>query len=413
VYSSTADDTVADATVPTIKGDFSAAEQQQFNRPNAVASMVMLSNAAALGMVCTPGIVTAFIHEGAVTAAQATMLGSTELAGMTASLVLCSFVMARANRRWLAFGAVVAAALGHLLLAYAGSYPQILACQFLAGFGEGAMAAVAVATIAGTAAPDRIFGLNVASNLVASSVFFSLLPRMVSLGGVHSVEWILCISSASFGLGIPWIPRRAPVVASDRDVAQTQVVKLRGLLPGALGLCGTLAFLTGVGSVWPLIGQIGFSIHVPTSVISSALATAGLCGIAAALFATWLGVRFGRVAPLVVGALGLIGAMAVLLTEFASHVFFIDVIGFMVCWIFTIPYFFGLLAAMDKSGRLVAFSAAMQTSGLALGQALSAFIVGRAAYVVTIYAGISLGACALLATLAAVRLHRRSPPPQS
>jgi len=413
MHNSTADVTVADVTVRSIENELSAAERQQFNRPSAVLAMVMLSNAAALGMVCTPGVVTAFIHDGAVTTAQAAMLGSTELTGMTASLVLCSFIMGRANRRWLGFGAVVAAALGHLLLAYAGTYPHIVAFQFLAGFGEGAMAAVAVATIAGTAAPDRIYGLNIASNLIASSVFFSFLPRMVSLGGVHSVEWILCLSSASFGLGLPWIPRRAQVVTSDHDVSQKRVLKLRGLLPGALGLCGTLAFLTGVGSVWPLIGAIGISLHVPTGVISSALATAGLSGIATALFATWLGLRFGRVAPLVVGALGLMGAMAVLLTEFASQVFFIDVIAFMVCWIFAVPYFFGVLAAMDTSGRLVAFSAAMQTSGLALGQALSAFILGRAAYAVTVYAGISFGAFALLVTLAALRLDIRNSRPQS
>jgi len=101
------------------------------------------------------------------------------------------------------------------------------------------------------------------------------------------------------------------------------------------------------------------------------------------------------------------------LNSFAWHVFFIDVIGFMVCWIFAVPYFFGVLAAMDKSGRLVAFSAAMQTSGLALGQALSAFILGRAAYAVTVYAGISFGVFALLVTLAAVRLDIRNSRPQS
>jgi len=101
----------------------------------------------------------------------------------------------------------------------------------------------------------------------------------------------------------------------------------------------------------------------------------------------------------------MICAMLVLLVEGAPELFFVDVICFMFWWIFAVPYFLGLLAALDPSGGLAAFSVAMQTCGLALGQALSAIIVGIATYSATIYAGIAFVVIALLVMLTAVRLH--------
>jgi predicted MFS family arabinose efflux permease len=380
-------------------------EQRRYNRPGSIAAMIMLSNPAGLAMACTPGIVTVFAREGTVSARQATMLGSCELAGMTLALILASLVLSTIDRRRLAFGAVIAAVLGHVLLLVPGSYPQILACQFLAGLGEGVMAAVAVAAIAGTEGPDRLFALNVASNLIASSLFFVFLPHLTAGGGVRSVECALSICAVCFGLGLPWLPRRAPSSVRDRNVSRTQIFKFEDWLPGLLGLCGTLAFLAGVGSVWPEIGQIGASRHLPLPLVSSALAAAGVAGVASALFATWLGVRRGRLFPLVLASLGLICAMLVLLVERAPELFFVDVICFMFWWIFAVPYFLGLLAALDPSGRLAAFSVAMQTCGLALGQALSAIIVGIATYSATIYPGMAFVVIALLVMLAAVRLH--------
>jgi len=61
------------------------------------------------------------------------------------------------------------------------------------------MAAVAVAAIAGTEGPDRLFALNVASNLIASSLFFVFLPHLTAGGGVRSVECALSICAVCFG----------------------------------------------------------------------------------------------------------------------------------------------------------------------------------------------------------------------
>jgi hypothetical protein len=86
--------------------------------------------------------------------------------------------------------------------------------------------------------------------------------------------------------------------------------------------------------------------------------------------------------------------------------FFFDVVGFMFWWIWLMPYFLGLLASMDRTGRLAAFSSAMQSTGLSLGQVISAFVVAASPLSRSIHIGISLAAVALITTIAAVRLHR-------
>jgi hypothetical protein len=79
----------------------------------------------------------------------------------------------------------------------------------------------------------------------------------------------------------------------------------------------------------------------------------------------------------------------------------------MFVWILVIPYFLGLIAAIDNSGSLVAFRMAMQTTGLSIGQALSALSVGRAAVSNTIFTGILMAICAMATALVAVILQAR------
>jgi len=368
--------------------------------------MVTLSIPAGLAMVATPVIVTAFLGEQLVTPAQATLLGSCELGAMTVALILSSFVLGQCNRRLLAGWAAGAAAIGHIALTAPGPFPQFLACQAIAGLGEGGMAAVAVAAIAGTSSPDRNFAINILGNLVSSTLFFGAFSHVMSVNGIRSIEWLLGLLALVFGLGIPWLPPHALVTErGQKGSASANAPAIRW--PAVMGLFGTLLFLVAIGCVWPVVGKLGANKGLPAPLVSTALTVAGFFGVLSALFVTWLGVRAGRLIPLITCSIGIMGMMFVLLGALGSWEFVVAVVLFMFFWILAIPYFFGLLAALDASGRLVAFSTAMQTTGLSAGQAISAFFVGRAAFSSTIVIGIVMTACAMAATLLAVRLQAR------
>lgn len=100
--------------------------------------------------------------------------------------------------------------------------------------------------------------------------------------------------------------------------------------------------------------------------------------------------------------------MLLLLKLSSSGLYVANLCVFMFCWIFSIPFYMGVLAKMDVSGRLVGLSVAMQTGGIAVGQALSASLMGeRKLYSL----GITIAAALVLSGAAAAWLAVRSAAP--
>ena len=352
--------------------------QALYNRPLSMFAMVAMCQPGGITMSTTPLLLASFAASGRFTQAQAAILGSGELAGMTIGLILTSLIAARVNRRWYAILAVVLAVSGHLLTIFAASPGQLsptIAARLLAGLGEGGLTGIGVMSLAGLAAPDRGFGLSVMGNLLGGAILFALMPKMESLGGFPVILTVIATYTLLFGLAIPLLPARGirkPVLP---DVGSKQVRAWTSILPGLLGLLGILLFLSSIGMVWPIAPQIGIARGVQQGLVASALAAANIAGAGTALFVGWLGLRFGRLSPMIIGAVGVTAAMLTLLTNLGELGFVLNVILLNIGWIFGMPYYFGALAAMDVSGRLVTVSTAMQAFGLGAGQALAAWLL--------------------------------------
>jgi hypothetical protein len=100
--------------------------------------------------------------------------------------------------------------------------------------------------------------------------------------------------------------------------------------------------------------------------------------------------------------------MLSLLIDLGDRGFMLNAILLMTFWIFSVPYYLGALAAMDESGRLVTMSMAMQTFGLAAGQALAAWLVSDGAgFGGAVYTGATLIASAVLLMCLALRAAQR------
>jgi predicted MFS family arabinose efflux permease len=382
----------------------------RYNHPLSIVGMVAMCQPGGITLTTTPVLLASFLQSGHFTQGQAATLGSGELAGMTIGLILTSLIVARVDRRWYALGAILLAVTGHLLSIYTaqqGSFLPTIAVRFVAGLGEGAVTGVGVAALAGLSVPDRGFGFAVTGNLIGGAIMFALMPRLEAAGGFQAILTVIAGYTILFGLAIPLLPRREPGVSPPGDRAIVRPSS-RSLLPGLMGLGGMLLFLAGIGAVWPITPQIGLSRGVPPNQIAAALALAGFAGAATGLFVGWLGTRFGRIPPMMLGALGLAGAMLSLLVDLGDRGFMLNAILLMTFWIFSVPYYLGALAAMDESGRLVTMSMAMQTFGLAAGQALAAWLVsGGAGFGGAVYTGATLIASAVLLMCLALRAAQR------
>jgi predicted MFS family arabinose efflux permease len=159
------------------------------------------------------------------------------------------------------------------------------------------------------------------------------------------------------------------------------------MLPAVLALCGILAFNIGIGAVWPLIGQLGISRGVASSVCDATIALAGFAAIAGGIVAAVLGARVGRLPILTLCMVCLAIAMLMLKGSFSATEYRVLVLVFMFFWPLSIPFLLGTLAALDPSGRLAALSGAMLPCGMSLGQGLAATRISNGDFAQVIWIG--------------------------
>ena len=369
----------------------------------AIWAMILLSNPSPVTGILTPAVSADIIQRFHFSFAEASRLIALELGGMTLGLIFSALLVARADRRRFATLAILVALTGQIATFSSSHFVIISTARFIAGCGAGAAYAVAVASMAGTRNADRTFGLSMASNQLTGAVILAVLafagPSAEGYGAIIAFISLLVIA----GCGVPWLPRAAPVRASDQTAPSSRGDKPTNHHPAFLGVAAMFLLASGLGAVWPAIGQIGAERGVAAVATAHALAWGAMAGILAGLLAAWLGLKVGRLTPLIIGASGLTGAILCLATP---HVFIIGTVGIMFFWVFANSYYFGAVSNIDPMGRLATATGAMVPAGMAAGQ-ISASAVGIGAYrPLTILACLSC-LVSLGAIVVAVTMHRR------
>lgn len=356
-------------------------------RVPAIAATILVGVAGGQSGLVMPALLSAFAGSRAYSISQTSVLGSVEFTGTTLALLLAGLVIARVPRRRLILVGVSLVVAGELLSLRLGAFSVLLAGRFTAGLGEGMLLTAMTATIASMPSPERMFGLYLAVDLGICTAFFTALPLVTAAGGVDGILYVVLAFSVLVGLISRFVPTAVAPHQVAADVRLPRGSSGRSL--GLLGLVGTFILFTGAGTVWPSIAQIGTAGGLDTSVISRALATASLGGIASGLLVSWYGTRHGRSRPILVACFGIAGAMIALLMPFDGYLFTLVVVTFLFLLVFVSPYFMGLLAELDTTGSFATISVALQPAGLALGQLLFAAMAARGTLRVPVLGGAS------------------------
>lgn len=338
--------------------------------------------------VVMPVILFAFASARHLTVAETAQLGSAELAGIGLLLVFASGIGMRLRRSLLICAGAGLAAAGNIASIMAPSFDTLLISRVLAGCGEGVLLAAMTATVSGLTSPDKVFGLFFATQLLLCTVFLSAASALVAAGGVNAMLTVLIIFAGAITLLSPLVDLlgREP----GRESRDGSALPRPGMVLLLTGLAAPLLLYAAIGIVWPSITTIASASDVPAAIISRALTVATAAGIVAGLIVSWCGTRFGRIAP-IAGGSGLLALLtASLLFHHQAWAFGLIVVTYMFVWIFVTPYYMGLLAAVDPSGRLAVVSVAMQPAGLAIGQSLCAALVADLRYAVALKCGVAL-----------------------
>jgi MFS family permease len=133
--------------------------------------------------------------------------------------------------------------------------------------------------------------------------------------------------------------------------------------------------------VYTFVEQIGTRSGQDVFQIGKTLTITAQIGLLGGVLAGWLGSRFGRKWPIIIGlGLNAIAATGIALCDDSSMYIALNVL-WNLAYYFTVPYMMGALAALDDLGRWVVAGDSLWNGGTASGPILAGVLVESGGYV--------------------------------
>ncbi len=280
--------------------------------------------------------------------------------------------------------------------------PLLLGClRLLHGLTGGLLVGITYGVMSRAASPDRCFGVLMIVQSVLGGLGSMFLPRFVPGFGAP----VLFLAFATFSIcalmALPFLPEYpAPQSLAPNGSAARR--PSRGLV---LALGAVFLFQTGNMAVNAYIIELGRTNGFALKFITSTIGIAHWLATLGALLVVIIGIRFGRLAPILAGTLAFLLGNVALYWSAVPLVFVAACIVSAVTVFFVIPYLLGLCADFDRGGRAAALAGLFSKLGIASGPLLAAGLLGSGAgsYVAVISAAI---ACIALSAVAGVMSTR-------
>jgi MFS transporter, DHA1 family, inner membrane transport protein len=305
-----------------------------------------------------------------LTTSQAGRLAAADLFGILVSSLLIRLVVHRANWRWILTVAIGVIFITNLLCILPRAYEMLVALRFGAGLGAGMVLSLVMASIGQTRHPDRNIAIAIAIQIALGSVGLLGLPLLSEAYGLSSVYLLFAVMAI---LPLPLV-FQMPVGACSDPVQQNQTQR-KSPISAWLGLVAASIFYLGQGAFWAYIGQIGSSAGFSSSHVSQVLALSAVVGFLAALSASWIGDRLGRIGPICASSLAMCVAILLLADNFDGGLFMLYCMVYFFFWNFIIAFQIGVIVSVDEGGRAAVFIPAFQAAGLATGPLIGSFLV--------------------------------------
>lgn len=368
------------------------------NTPGILLAILYISVIGPAVFIVQPGFVHGLIAGYHFNDQEAGYIASAEMWGIAVTTLVMGFVLHRFNwRTMMALAALVIAAANFLngtITPIQHSLPLSLIVRGLAGLGSGVFVSLSFTLIGLTSKPQRNFGLLVIAVLCFGAFGLFVMPSALSLIGMNGVVIFFGLLSLSALPLLRLLPTSADEVI-DIDPDAVEVPRIYAALMVAV----MAVFFIGQTSVWAYLYLIGLNGGVSEQGVANGLSASSFSGIFGAMFATLIGLRFGRIAPTAVAVAGSIISLAFLFGQFSSLVFTLAAGAYCLFWNFMHPLLLSFLSKIDKTGGILAHGIAAQMLGTAAGPALAALIVTHNDYSRVLWLGICLYALTLVMVL--------------
>jgi predicted MFS family arabinose efflux permease len=275
-------------------------------------------------------------------------------------------------------GGAALAVLGLFISVMSESYGAMMIGRVVTGIGSGLAISGANAAVAARDDAERIFALiwTMGGGVTASLTFG--LPFVV-VGGNYPMGFgvllLLCVAGLPFMLWVPPQPDlpEEPSTADEGDLSAERTDALPSIYgPAAvMALFGMFIYSLAEQALWNFGYYIPVQAGVPEEVVGAILSVTVLMGLAGGAFAAWCGTRMGRVWPIVIGSLLSLAGRWVFIASSTSEWVFFGGLLWGLGFYFVSPYQIGLVAALDRHGRLAVAGGGAMNFGYALGPTIA------------------------------------------
>jgi predicted MFS family arabinose efflux permease len=307
------------------------------------------------------------LERGGLSERKAGLLLSIELpASALATLCVSTWVPSHLVRHGALLGGLLAI-VGTALTLITPAFPVLTAVRLVAGIGAGIAAAEAATVVARGIDRQRLVANLTIVSIVHASFWLAVLPYTIDkLGyrGPYACLLLICLAGTLLLTRLPSVPVwRHASSATGRP---------RWPLVGLLVVPAVFLTQLGQGTFWSLEETFGSRAGLTDHVIGLFLSMATLFLLVGAVGAAWVGVRFGRFAPLL--TLIAINALSILVVSAVPipQVFVAANAVQSVTNLASVIYQLGLAADLDRSGRIISASMGAVTLGNGLGPGFSA-----------------------------------------
>jgi predicted MFS family arabinose efflux permease len=273
-------------------------------------------------------------------------------------------------------GGFALAGCAFLAVPLAGSYVAMAVLHAIAGFCAACALSFTHGTIGRSNRPHRLFALVGMALGVFAILFLGATPKIVAtLGGAALFRvfgGLMLVAALVSAFAFP-VDRRAPGLEDDEPRSRLDA-------PVIFGALGVACMALVQAMIFSFLERIGADHGFSANAITGVLIALGFVNLFPAPLAAVLEKRWPARSVLLCGPFVQVG-LALLITQSAGFVpYAAGALFFAAVMIFTHTFAFGLLAALEPSGRILAATPAMLMTGSAIGPFIGGTLVKLAGY---------------------------------
>ena len=282
---------------------------------------------------------------------------------------------------------------------FAPGFEVLIVQRACIGILEGMLLALGFGLLGRTLRPNRNFGFYFAISLTVGAINVQVLPFFLERAGVTALFVNLSIYGVIALLGTVGLQKSSIREASGinrtdfTSPGSIQPMSLAAINFPAMGLLLLLlanyAYFVGQGGVWSFLERLGLQQDLDLAGIASALSLSLMGGVAGGLTASWLDLKLGRMAPLLIAISFAIIAIYILWAVQGIFAFTVAVCLFNYGNNFGHPYILGFAAKIDESARLTVLSGALHTAGQATGPLIVGLLVTASDFTASLWLGLA------------------------